>query len=319
MKPVIGTIQSVDLRTVWPHEASDFTPWLAENLTYLSDAVGIDLELVETEAQVGGFSLDILAKDAETDKLVAIENQFGVTDHSHLGKLLTYAAGYNVGAVIWLAETVREEHRQALDWLNQHSTQDVDFFAVRIEAMQIDDSKPAVVFQPVVAPNEWAKEKRSESNARMSELKETYREFFQPIIDEVRKDGFKGLANARSQNWIYFTSPIHRVQYRLRFSKQGFRAELYIAGRDSEENTQLLEWLHQRMNGVELPFFEPLEWEPNDGHNACRVAVYTDGDVTERERWPKLRQWGIDRLRHMKRAFDPLLEDYARRGGQTHS
>ena len=52
----LGKIERIyDLRTIWPHEANDFTRWLAndENLTLLSDAVGIDIKLEEKESSVG--------------------------------------------------------------------------------------------------------------------------------------------------------------------------------------------------------------------------------------------------------------------------
>ncbi len=35
-----GELIDVDLREAWPHEANDFTPWLAENLHRLSQAIG---------------------------------------------------------------------------------------------------------------------------------------------------------------------------------------------------------------------------------------------------------------------------------------
>lgn len=111
-----GEIKAVDIRESWPNEARDFTPWLAENIDRLSNALGMDLEVTTCEADIGDFSLDLLAKDLGSGRPVVIENQFGATNHDHLGKVITYAAGVDAVAVIWLMESMRDEHRQALEW-----------------------------------------------------------------------------------------------------------------------------------------------------------------------------------------------------------
>ena len=147
----LGAIERVDLREVWPHEAQDFTPWLAENLDKLGEALGLDLELQSAEAAVGPFSLDVLARDSGSDRPVIIENQLETSDHDHLGKLLTYAAGYDAYAVVWLTREFRDEHRAALDWLNQRTVEDTAFFGVVVEAWQIDGSRPAPHFRTVGA------------------------------------------------------------------------------------------------------------------------------------------------------------------------
>ena len=119
--PEVARLEPVDLRAVWPNEASDFTPWLAENLEELSKALGIDLELIQREAPVGSFSLDIHARDVNQNRTVVIENQLEPTNHDHLGKVLTYAAGHNADVMVWIVKEFRDEHRQALDWLNQRT------------------------------------------------------------------------------------------------------------------------------------------------------------------------------------------------------
>ena len=115
----LGTLKEIqDLRTAWPHEAKDFTPWLASNIALLGEAIGIDIEVQETESSVGDFSVDIYAEDADTGKTIVIENQLGDTDHDHLGKLITYASGKGADLVIWVVKHAREEHRSAIEWLN---------------------------------------------------------------------------------------------------------------------------------------------------------------------------------------------------------
>ena len=196
-----GEIKILDLRVVWPNEARDFTPWLAANITELGDALGMDLEVSTTEADVGDFSLDILAKDLGTGRQVVIENQFGATNHDHLGKLLTYAAGFDATAVIWVAETIRDEHRQALEWLNRRTDIETHFFALVVEVFQVDNSRPAFKFKPVVSPNEWQRATREAAERQESPRAESYRQFFQILIDELReKHRFTGARAGQPQN-----------------------------------------------------------------------------------------------------------------------
>ena len=128
----LGELRRLNPRQVWADEARDFTPWLAENLPRLSEVLGMDLELTDREAAVGDFSCDLLAKDLGTGHIVIIENQFGPTNHDHLGKLLTYAAGLEAEAIVWVADKVRDEHRQVLEWLNRHTDASIKFFALAI-------------------------------------------------------------------------------------------------------------------------------------------------------------------------------------------
>jgi RecB family endonuclease NucS len=114
----IAKLDKVDLRELWRHEALDFTKWLAEpdNLELLSDEIGIGIELVQTEANVGRYNVDILAQEENTGKKIIIENQLESTDHAHLGQLITYAAGLEAEYIIWLVREARDEHQQAVDW-----------------------------------------------------------------------------------------------------------------------------------------------------------------------------------------------------------
>ena len=156
-----GRLERVPVRSQlgWSNEASDFTPWLADNLGLLSEQLGLGLEFEAQEHQVGRYSLDLLLRD-EHGRLVCVENQFGQTDHDHLGKLLTYGAGTRAEVVVWIAETMTEEHIAALEWLNEKSVEGVGFFGVEVELLKIGDSRPAPHFTVVVRPNEWAKSVR---------------------------------------------------------------------------------------------------------------------------------------------------------------
>jgi hypothetical protein len=135
MNAKLGTLKRVELRTISPDEAADFTPWLAreENIGRLGEALGLELEVEHTEVAVGPYSADILARDSGSGGPVVIENQLGKTNHDHLGKAITYAAALGASTVVWIAPDFTEEHRKAVDWLNENGSGDVSFFGVRVE------------------------------------------------------------------------------------------------------------------------------------------------------------------------------------------
>lgn len=140
--PELGRLTVVPPRQVWPHEAHNFTPWLLQNVDVLSDLLGMDLELEVAEHPVGDFSLDLIGRDLSDDSVVIVENQLESSDHTHLGQILTYAAGTQPKTIVWVATRFRSEHRAALDWLNEHTDPDTRFFGVEIEVVKIGDSAP---------------------------------------------------------------------------------------------------------------------------------------------------------------------------------
>jgi len=151
----LGTIITLEPRVVWPNEERDFTPWLAENIDQLSAVIGLPLRVEQIEARVGDFELDIQAQDENTGAPVIIENQFGRTDHVHLGKLMTYAAGLDAKTIVWVTHQIRDEHHAVIEWLNKIANQQVAFFLVRVEVIRIDNSLPAVTFVVESAPSEF--------------------------------------------------------------------------------------------------------------------------------------------------------------------
>ena len=151
-----------NLRKMWPNEARDFTPWLADHLSQLGKALRLELELEEQEASVGSYSLDILARDLESDSPVIIENQLKATDHDHLGKLLTYAAEFDANVIVWIAKKFSSAHKKALNFLNDCTGEDRQFFGVKVDGWKRDASSPIAKFTPVVTPKGW----REQNNTR---------------------------------------------------------------------------------------------------------------------------------------------------------
>ena len=217
-KPTLGRLVPVALREVWAHEALDFTPWLLANSDALGEALDMDLEITTAEHPVGGFSLDLIATDRRSNERVIIENQIEATDHAHLGQLLTYAGGTDPANIVWIAAEFREEHRAALDWLNQRTDSDTRFFGVELSAVRIGDSLPAPLFQVVAKPNDWGKSIRTQTRSQegaASERNLLYATFWDQYLTRLADEG-RGWTRARKpppQNWFPTPSGVSRVQF----------------------------------------------------------------------------------------------------------
>ena len=309
-----GNLKKIPTREIWQNEATDFTPWLASNIEALGEEVGLELELIQREASVGDFSLDLLARDLGSSKTVIIENQLDQTDHDHLGKLLTYAAGFDASAVIWVSEIVRDEHRQALEWLNQRTDAETQFFAVVVEVLQIDDSKPAFNFKPIVFPNEWQKSRKQKISTTTSAKGEKYRVYFQELMDELReKHRFTNAKVGQPQSWYGFSSGISGISYMASFTGKGkVRSEIYIDQGDQEQNKYIFDMLKQREDAITSHFGSQLEWERLDDKRASRIAIYREGSIESSDSELKeIRKWHVEQLLKLKEVFGPELREIA--------
>jgi len=173
------------LREAWRHEALDFTPWLAQNIDHLSDAIGVPLELTGTEVAVESFSADILARNPVDDSIVLIENQLEITDHTHLGQIMTYLAGLEAQTVIWIAPAFRSPHLSAIRWLNEHTSDGFSFFAVKARVVRIGDSPFAPIFEVVEKPDRWQRKLKTETATRSSNLQEQRTQYFEQLIKQT--------------------------------------------------------------------------------------------------------------------------------------
>jgi len=311
-----GKLKRLDLRSIWPNEARDFTKWLAENIQALGETLGMDLEIESSEASVGDFSLDLHAKDLGGGREVIIENQLTATDHDHLGKLLTYAAGFDASVIVWIAESIREEHRQALDWLNRHTDSNTEFFGVVVEVFHIDDSRPVYNFRPVVFPNDWQRTKRRAATTQVTERAEAYRQFFQALIDELReKHKFTGARLGQPQGWYTFSSGYSGFHYTVSFAQgERVRVELYIDHADAEVNKRIFDEFYQMKDEIENEFGEKFEWERLDNKRGSRIAIYRSGSLeSDQEALNDIRAWSIEKVLKLKKVFTPRLKKYSNR------
>ena len=288
----LSKLIKLPLRTIWKHEAIDFTNWLAreDNLQFLSETIGIELMNAQTEVGVGQFHVDILAED-ETGHKVVIENQLESTNHDHLGKIITYASGLGAEVVIWIVSRAREEHEQAINWLNENTTEGANFFLIEIEIWQIGESSPAPRFNVIAKPNDWAKTiKLSGSGNKVTELKLQQQAFFERLRDYGSKNAkyIKSWQNPRAQHWYTIRIGSSQAKLSVTLNSRELQAavELYI-----NDNKDMFQRLFAKKDEIEAKLGMKLDWQELPGKKASRIIVTHSGDFNDEKQSDELVNW----------------------------
>ncbi|WP_370971234.1 DUF4268 domain-containing protein [Amycolatopsis sp. cg9] len=301
-------------RDVWKHEAANFTPWLAENIDVLSDAIGLPLSVVGQEVLVGDFRVDIHATDPD-GRNVIIENQLESSDHSHLGQLLVYASGLEAATAIWITTRLREEHRSALVWLNERTDADVRAFGIEVGVVHIGTSVRAPVLDVVVKPNDWAKAAKETSKAVVSPKNQQRMAFFEDVFD-LMAVSYPAIRAPKTQtaSWCSFASGPFGY-YSLTFTKQGYRVEIYLDTGSKESNKQVFDELHGERQVLQQALGFELDWDRLDSNRSSRIATYLDGFDLETADEAARRQavkWSVDRATALHQQFDGRLRELAK-------
>ena len=311
VKKKLGSIQQItDLRDVWGNEAKDFTPWLAENIELLNEATGLNLEVLETESPVGSFAVDILAQDANTEQKAIIENQLEDTNHDHLGKLLTYAAGKEAKCLIWIVKNAREEHRAAIEYLNNNTVDGIGLFLIEIQLWSIDGSAPAVKFNVVEQPNDWtkaAKQPSSGSGGEAVQIKYSYWSDFNDYVTANRPDYLKSfrLHKPSSDHWysVAIGSSKANLSMLVNTRTNVIAIELYISN-----SKEVFDNCFAHKEEIEAVVGAKLDWRRLDGKKSSRVLIERSATVADVEARPEQFDWFIDYLLRMKNAFVPYVK-----------
>ena len=285
-----GELKDVPLREAWPHEANDFTPWLADNLHRMSQAIGVDLELEDTEVSVEGFSADILARIPSDNSMVVIENQLENTDHTHLGQVLTYLAGLEAQTIIWIAREFQRPHLSAIHWLNSHTIDPFAFFAVKVRAVRIGDAPAPVapLFEVLERPNDWDRRVRAIAEtgdkSRSSELGRNRHDFWQFYTHRHLGD-FRLRPGYRGSN--VFLPVASGLVISLYLASWGVGIYLREQDRSDAQQTEEVE-----------KYVEALQNELgiNSNHN-----VLTIDDHWDRNNWPRMADWLHEQLGEYRR------------------
>lgn len=305
----LGQLTEVkDLRSVWPHEALDFTPWLAEesNLSLLADAVGLEITLDETESTVGDFNVDIYATETGTERKIIIENQLEDTNHDHLGKLITYASGKDANIIIWIVKRAREEHRAAIEWLNNHTDEKIGFFLVEIKLYKIGDSSPAVKFEVIEEPNNWAKEikKQSSSDPAKQFRLEYWTAFNEYAFSKpVFSKNFKK-RKPSTDHWMSLSlgSSAYHLDILTLKKRNAISVELYIP-----DDKSIFQKLFQHKEIIESDIGFALDWKELPDKKASRIIIEKPVDLDNRDEWDSHFDWIIDTCIKFKKAFKKFI------------
>lgn len=266
----LGKLEKIELREVWRHEALDFTRWLArkENIALLSKEIGIDIEVIETEMSVGRYNVDIYARDTESNKKIVIENQLENTNHDHLGKMLVYAAGLDADIAIWIVKDVNEEHRQAVEWLNDNSFEKINIFLVKVELWQIDNSPIAPKFQVICEPNNWAKVLKQQSKENVSDLELKQMEYWQGFVDYAKSKD-KTYISQRPSIYNWYVIRIGSSDYKIKLvhsvNSDMIRCQLEIF------NDEIYKKLEQYRTEIDNKI-NGLEWEYLEDRKVNRIS-----------------------------------------------
>jgi aromatic ring-cleaving dioxygenase len=299
----------VDLREVWSREAGDFTPWLAqdENLSLIGETIGLELELEAQEKNVGPFRADLLCRDTATDSWVLIENQLERTDHTHLGQLLTYAAGLNAVTIVWVASRFAEDHRAALDWLNEITGSNINFFGLEIELWRIGESQVAPKFNLASKPNDWIKSTGDQGPWPPSTLTDTkvLQQQYWTALREYMDENNSNVKPTKPlpQHWMTFA--IGRSYFQLQSfantKENRIALGLTMTGPGAKAHFHLLS---QEREKIEEEFGESLEWLELPERQESRIMLHDkQADPNNHDDWPNQHAWLSENLEKFDSVF----------------
>lgn len=321
MKTSLARLLKVEIREVFATEAGDFTPWLAheENLGLLAETIGIALQCEAQEKDVGPFRADLLCKDADTNAWVLIENQIERTDHTHLGQLLTYAAGLQAVTIVWIAEHFTDEHRAALDWLNERTDEQINFFGLEIELWKIGDSPVAPKFNIVCQPNNWARTvQQAAKGVGISDHKQLQLRFWIAFKAYMEKSGCAiRCQKPQPQHWMnhsigrsgFHLCSIVSTWNSVTNSRGGeIRVELVM---DSDQAKQQFAILQEHRKEIEDGCGTFLVWHNPEDKTLSKIYARQDTDFLNESLWPQQHEWLKENLETFARVFQPIIRNLA--------
>lgn len=307
----LGLLRTISPRTKWANEARDFTPWLAENINSLNKAIGLELEVENIEVACGPYSADILAKDTGTDKYVIIENQLEKTNHDHLGKAITYASVLDASSIIWVATEFTEEHMKALDWLNDHTNEEISFYGVQVELWQIEDSKPALKFNVVSKPNEAVRQAaRTKIHDELTDNRKFQFDFWTKFKDKLASTRrISSLQTPRPQYWFDVNlgkTNIH-LSNTCNTDQNTVGIRVYIGNKIADT---MLPYLENRKMEIEKSIGQSLNWNPNPDNRDKVIVLLHPTDFNDPKKVNDALDWLVEYIIKFKETFSKIIAQY---------
>ena len=305
----IGKLTEVDVRDLWKHEQYDFSNWLSKesNLEYLNDVLGLTLVDVDREVYVGQYRCEIVAKDETSGIKVIIENQLEATNHDHLGKIVTYASGLDAKVIVWIVKEAKEEHRSAIEWLNNNTINDINFFLIEIHAYKIGNSDPAPKFEVIEKPNDFVKRSKgsvndSELNKSQSERLYFWEQFNQILISRGKPFNVR---KATTDHWydVAVGSSEAHIAIDLVNKDGNVVVEFYI-----NDSKDLFDSLFDNKEEIEAKLGFNMTWDRLDGKKASRIKYFIDGlDFDDHSNYDTLMNNIIDTAVKMRDVFKKYI------------
>lgn len=302
----LGKLKEVEVRSLWKHEQYDFSDWLAkpENVEYLNDILGLSLVNIEREAIVGKYRCDLCAHDETSNETVIIENQLETSNHDHLGKIITYASCLDASVIVWIVKDASEEHRSAIEWLNNNTNEGIGFFLIEIHVYEIGDSLPAPMFKVIEQPNDFIKagKRGVTENGSMSRSSLECRDFWLQMNDALPEYGNPfNKRKAMAQHW--YDVAVGRSDCHIGISlvnKEGkINIEFYIP-----DNKDLFDHLEAHKQAIEEVFGHQLDWNRLEGKKASKITHTIDGlDFDDQSNYADLIQQIMVIVPKMRSAF----------------
>lgn len=309
----LAKIKEIKPRDVWANEATDFTPWLAEeeNLAMLGEAISLDLELYSREEKIDGGRADIVCLESGTARKVIIENQLEKTDPDHLGRILSYASALNANTIIWIATEFDEQYRATIDWLNRVTDEDFNFFGIEIHCLRIGESDPAPQFKVIVSPNGWQKQvKASQNDGELTETKMLQQQYWQGFNDFLKAHPSKlfHTQKALPQHWTNIA--IGRSGFGLSLTVNSLKKELtcqFIMYEDADKIFfDKIETGHKEQA---LSVISPdLVWRRLDGKKVSMITLSTSFDFRDENTREEQYQWFKATCETFIKFFQPIVK-----------
>jgi len=299
-----------DLKTVWKHEARDFTKWLYDNCDVLGDQIGLTINPIEAEKAIGSFNVDILAED-ESGKLIVIENQLKKTNHDHLGKVLTYLSNIDAKIAIWISPEPRPEHIRAIEFLNGMSSGDTAFYLVKVQAFRISGSEPAPLFSKVAGPYEEQTATRKMKD-ELNEFEKTRYKFFEQLLEKINEKTsiYSNISPVGYQGWISASAGKSGVHWACLIGKSNARVELVFDHSDKDVNDERYKRLLAHRENIEKAFGEPLEWDFKETRKQNYIRKkYENGGLDNKKQWGKIQDQMVDWLVRMDKALSRYIKE----------
>jgi len=309
----LATLEKIDPKEIWKHEARDFTPWLAkdDNIQILFDEISITAENVETEQRLGRYFVDITAEESVTGRRIIVENQLEKTDHKHLGQLLTYASSFDACIIVWVVADATEEHKKAVDWFNDHMDNEISFFLVKVECYRIGNSKVAPKFNVIVEPNFWSKIIRDskKTDKTITETQLRYLSYWNGL-NEYAKDSKTTLRlshKSNPQSWYAIStgSGLAHISLDLSIKQKKISAGIYIY--DSQE---LFDFLKDHEREFNEKLGDDIEWYSPEDKKASRIQCIRDWDSSDQSREKEYYQWMLECSEFFFTLFQKIYQDF---------